>query len=105
VTADRSSSPRFHFGKLRQAQANLYEWRLTHAATPAEKSAMQRAANLACKQTLALCPDSSEYVRRFVILLRDQDRLDDARRVLDTGLKINPDSKRLGQLAEELKAN
>jgi len=103
VTAERSFSPRLFFGKLRHAHANLYEWRLKQAATAAEKSAMKRAADLAYKQTLALCPDSSEYVRRFGELLKGQDRLDDARRVVETGLQINPDSKRLRQLAEELK--
>jgi len=66
---------------------------------------MKRAAEFAYKQTLVLCPDSSEYVRRFVKMLQKQERLEDARRVLQTGLQINPGSKRLGQLAEELKAN
>lgn len=102
VSEDRSHSPRPLFGKLRQAQASLYAWRLERATSVGEKAAMKQAADFAFKQTLALCPDSSEYVRRFVILLKDQKRLDDARLVLDTGLKINPRSKRLGQLADEL---
>jgi len=105
VTDDKSYSPRPLFGKLRQAQATLYTWRLDHAATPGERDAMRRAAEFAFKQTLALCPDSSEYVRLFVNLLKEQKRLDDARLVLETGLKINPTSRRLGQLADELKAN
>ena len=66
---------------------------------------MKRAAEFAFKQTFALCPDSSEYVRRFVILLREQNRLKDASLVLDTGLKVNPGSRRLRQLAGELKGN
>ena len=59
----------------------------------------------AFKQTLALSPDTSEHMKRFVVLLKEQERLADARLVLEAGLKFNPDSKRLGQLAEELKAN
>jgi len=102
VTDEKSYSPRPLFGKLRQAQASLYAWRMERAASPAEKAAMKRAAEFAFKQTLALCPDSSEYVRRFVVLLKDQKRLDDARLVLETGLRINPSSKRLGELADEL---
>ena len=102
LTDDKSYSPRPLFGKLRQAQASLYAWRLEHATTPIEKTAMKRSAEFAFKQTLLLCPDSSEYVKRFVLFLKDQKRLEDARFVLDTGLKINPGSKRLGQLAEEL---
>jgi hypothetical protein len=102
VTADKSYSPRPLFGKLRQAQATLYSWRFDHAATPGEKERMKGAADFAFKQTLALCPDSSEYVRLFVVLLKDQKRLDEARLVLKTGLRINPNSRRLGPLADEL---
>jgi hypothetical protein len=105
VTADKSYSPRPLYGKLRQSQATLYAWRLDRAATPSEKDSMKRAAELAFKQTLAFCPDSSEYVRLFVNLLKGQKRLSDARLVLETGLKINPNSRRLGQLADELKGN
>jgi len=105
VTAERNHSPRLLFGKLRHAQANLYEWRLKGAKADAEKRALRSAAELAYRQVLALCPDSPEYVRRFVILLREQDRLEDARLVLNTGLQMNPGSKRLGQLAEERKEN
>jgi hypothetical protein len=102
VTADRTFSPRPLYGKLRQAQATLYAWRLDHAASPGETDRMQGAAEFAFKQTLALCPDSPEYVRLFVNLLKDEKRLDDARLVLKTGLRINPNSRRLAQLAEEL---
>ena len=102
VTADRTFSPRPLYGKLRQAQATLYAWRFDHAATPGEKDRMKRAAEFAFKQTLALCPDSPEYVRLFVNLLKDQKRLDDARLVLKTGLRINPNSRRLAQLADDL---
>jgi hypothetical protein len=105
ITADRAHSPRLLYGKLRQSQATLYAWRLDRAATPAEKNAMKRAAEFAFKQTLALCPNSSEYVKRYVSLLKEQKRLDDARLVLETGLKITPDSKRLLQLEDELKAD
>jgi len=105
VIADRTHSPRRLYGKLRQAQASLYAWRLERAATPTEEVAMKRAAEFAFKQGLALCPEESENVRRFVELLKQQKRLEDARLVLETGLRINPaSSRRLGKLAEELKA-
>jgi len=105
VLAGRTYTPRRHFGRLRQAQAGLYEWRLERAATQAETTAMKRSAELAFKQLLALCPDDSEYVRRHAKFLQDQKRVDDARRVVEAGLRINPGSKRLGQLAHELKEN
>jgi len=105
VTSDRTQSPRLLFGKLRQAQANLYEWRLKQSAAPAQRQAMQRAAELAYKQLFVLCPDSSEYVRRFVVFLRDRGRRADARLVVATGLQMNAGSKRLSELEEELKEN
>jgi len=40
-----------------------------------------------------------------VVVLREEDRLEDARLVLNTGLQMNPGSKRLTQLAEERKGN
>ena len=104
VTADRSHSARRLYGKLRQAQASLYAWRLARAATPGEEAAMKRAAAFAFKQTLALCPDEPENVKLWVEFLKEQKRLEDALLVLDTGLKINPGSRRLARLAEELKA-
>ena len=58
----------------------------------------------AFKQTIALCPDESENVRRLVELLRDEKRMDDARLVLETGLKMNPGSRRLGKLADEFES-
>jgi len=104
VTADRSHSARRLYGKLRQAQASLYAWRLARAATPGEEAAMKRAAAFAFKQTLALCPDEPENVKLCVEFLKEQKRLEDARLVLDMGLKLNPGSRRLARVAEELKA-
>ena len=43
-----------------------------------------------------------EKVKRYVTLLRDQEHLDDARRMLNTGQIINPRRGRRRQLAEEL---
>jgi len=104
VTAGRSYSPRRLYGKLRQAHASLYLWRMAHATTGKEKDAMKRAAEFAFKQTIALCPDESEHVRRLVELLRDEKRTEDARLVLETGLKMNPGSRRLGKLADEFES-
>ena len=102
VLADRSHSPRRHFGKLRLAQAALFEWRLARARTPGEINAMKSAAEFAFKQLLALAPDDSEYVRRCARLFIDQKRPEDARRVLETGLRMNPRSKRLTEMMGDL---
>jgi len=105
VTSDRSHSPRRLYAKLRQAHAKLYAWRLDRAATPGEQAAMKRAAEFAFRQMLALCPDEPENVKLYVEFLKEQKKVEDARLVLDTGLKLNPGSRRLARLADELKAN
>jgi len=105
VSADRAYSPRRLYSKLRQAHAGVYAWRLERAGTSTEKDSMKRAAELAFKQTLTLCPEESENARLFAAFLREQNRLADARLVLETGLKLSPRSRRLRELADELKAN
>jgi hypothetical protein len=105
VMAKRGAGPHFMYGHLRLAQARVYEWHMNHAAAPAEKEQMMRELDLAYRQTIALCPEDVETVKRYVILLKAQQRLDDARRMLETGREINPNSRRLQQLADEWKEN
>jgi hypothetical protein len=93
------------YGHLRLAQAHVYEWRMNHATTPVEKERMLRELDFAYRQTIALCPEDVEAARLYVNLLRDQRRMDDARRMLRASRQLNPRSKRLQQLAEELKEN
>ncbi len=102
VLADRNHSPRRHYGKLRLAQAALFEWRLDRATTPEETTTMKRAAELAYKQLLALAPDESEHVRRCAKLFITLKRPDDARRIIETGLRLNPRSKRLTEMLDEV---
>jgi hypothetical protein len=105
VTAERLYSPRRLFGKLREAHAGLYLWRMEHASTTKEKETMTRAAEFAFKQAMVLCPESPEYARRLIELLRAQKRVEDADLVLKTGLRMNPSSRRLGKLADEFEVN
>jgi len=102
VLSDRNHTPRRQFGKLRLDHASVYEWRWEHAKTEAEKSSMEKAGDLAFRQSLALNPDEPECVRRHVRWLLKLKRKADARRVLDTGSKLNPRSKRLSELQDEL---
>jgi hypothetical protein len=87
---------------LRMAQAHVYEWQMKHVTAPEEKKRMLRELDFAYRQSLALNPYDAEKVKRYVSLLRDQERLGDARRMLKAGQIINPRSTRLRQLAEEL---
>jgi hypothetical protein len=53
-------------------------------------------------RSIALFPEDVETIKRYVNLLRDKKRTDDARRLLEAGLRINPRSTRLQELAEEM---
>jgi hypothetical protein len=102
VLATRGRNVQFLYGHLRLAQAHVYEWWMDHAATPEEKERMMRELDFAYRQIIALAPYDVETVRRYVNLLRDQKRLDDARQMLKAGQMINPRSKRLQALADEM---
>jgi hypothetical protein len=91
------------YGHLRLGQAHVYEWQMDHATAPEEKKRMLRELDFAYRQSIALNPYNVEVVKRYVMLLRDNKRLDDARRMLEAGRTLNPRSTRLQALAEELK--
>jgi hypothetical protein len=90
------------FGHLRLGQAHVYEWQMNHATAPQEKERMLRELEFAYRGAIALSPSNVEAVRRYVILLRDQHQLDDARRMLKAGQILNPRSTRLQALADEM---
>jgi len=105
VLSTGSRNGQFIYGHLRLGQAHLYEWRMDHATAPEEKERMMHELDFAYRQVIALNPHHVEVVKRYVNLLRDQKRLDDARRMLQAGQQINPRSTRLQALAEEMKEN
>jgi len=102
VIASRGHNGQTIFGHLRLGQVHVYEWQMNHASTAEGKRRMLRELDLAYRQSIALNPYNVETVKRYVMLLRDQQRLDDARRILKAGRTINPRSTRLEELAEEL---
>jgi hypothetical protein len=102
VMALRGRSTQLLYAHLRLGQAHVYEWRMNRATTPEERKRMSRELAFIYRQVIALCPYNVETVKRYVNLLRDQERLDDARQMLKTGRMLNPRSTRLQALAEEL---
>jgi hypothetical protein len=102
VAARRGRNGQFIFGHLRLGQAHVYEWQMNHVTPPEEKRRMLRELDFAYRQAIALSPANVETVKRYVDLLRAQERLDDARRMLKAGRIINPRSRRLQELATEL---
>jgi len=115
-----------NYSKLRSSIAGLYNWRFAEASnklrimqvkSPAEQQAMQpekerlteeqqrmlKAADFAFCQAFALCPRSPEAVFRYVSLLVNIGRVDDALLVAQTAAKVDPANRQLDGLITELK--
>ncbi len=92
------------FSKLRSSIGGLYAWRVGNTGAPGEKQRMTREADFAFRQAYALSPVSPEVVFRYVQLLLGANRLEDARLVVQTTLKLDPENAVLHSLADQLKA-
>jgi len=99
------------FSKLRSSIGGLYAWRLGPAApkeyqpkSKAEYEALAQEAQFAFRQAFALCPSSPEAVFRYVQLLLQLNRVDEARLVTETALKVEPQNKQVKGLLENLKS-
>jgi beta-lactamase regulating signal transducer with metallopeptidase domain len=97
------TSARHGFSKLRSSIGGLYNWRIANANTPAEKQQMAKEADFAFRQACALDPVGPEPVFRYARLLLDLGRLDDARIVTQTALKLDPNNAQVEMLTRELK--
>jgi hypothetical protein len=90
------------YSKLRSAQAGVYVWRAQHSKSPEEKQRMEKAADLAFCQAFALCPSSPEALYRYISVLVDQKRFQDARRLTEAARILVPTASNYRQLLEEL---
>ena len=61
--------------------ADLYVWRMNHAASTEEKNCMADEADFAFQQALALCPFNSEAAKSYIAFLKGSNRDADAARV------------------------
>ncbi|HWN93499.1 MAG TPA: hypothetical protein VNT99_00580 [Methylomirabilota bacterium] len=91
------------YSRLRSAQAGVYLWRAKQSQSLEEKQRMEKAADLACRQAFALCPSSAEALYRYVSLLVDQKRFQDARRLTEVTQLLDPAAGSYPQLLAELK--
>ena len=89
------------FSKLRSSIAGVYSWRLgqppsggampmQYVATGANRTNVEQEADFAYKQAFAFCPYSPEAVYRYVQLLVNLGRVDDALLVAETAQKLDP---------------
>jgi len=77
------------FSKLRASIGGIYAWRFTDAKTPREKQRMKKEAEFAFSQAFVLCPSSPEGLYRYVNFLVSVDRVEDARLLAESGLKLD----------------
>jgi beta-lactamase regulating signal transducer with metallopeptidase domain len=99
------------FSKLRSSIAGVYAWRLSTNAPPeyqpkseADRQALLAEADLAFRQAFALCPYSPEALFRYVSLLLQSSRFDDALLIAQTFLKVDPQNKQARGLLENIKS-
>ena len=90
------------YSKLRSAMGGLYWWRSNNTKDQLEKNLMQQEADFAFRQAFALCPSSPEAVFRYVNLLLQQARLDDALLFAKTAAKIDPSNGQMDNLVQEI---
>jgi len=85
------------FSKLRSSIGGIYAWRLGPDCPPdyrpknqAEYERIMKEADFTFKQAFAICPYSPEAVFRYVQLLWNQHRIDDALVIAETCKKLDP---------------
>ena len=93
------------YSKSRSSIAGLYAWRERNPHDEPEKKRMAREADLAFRQSWALCPYGPEPVYRYVNFLLEQNRFDDAFLIAETAAALpqNKGNEAMLQLAAQLK--
>lgn len=106
------------FSKLRSSIAGIYSWRLGMTGMPPtdeqrafiakpgsdEYKRLMKEADFAFKQAFAFCPYSPEAVFRYMYILMNANRWDDAILIVETAQKLDPYNTQLGDTLKKLKA-
>ncbi len=92
-----------NFGKLRLAQASLYQWRADNTEFTDERKAMVAEADLAYRQALALGAPNLEIYYRYCRFLHGQKRTDEALAVVALGRELLPDDPSVRDVEKFLK--
>ncbi|MEP6664744.1 MAG: DUF2723 domain-containing protein, partial [Verrucomicrobiota bacterium] len=82
------------FSKLRSSIGGIYAWRAGpgNPKSPAEQQRMLKEADFAFRQSFAYCPYSPEAVYRYVNLLMQMQRWDDALAIAQTCEKLDKEN-------------
>jgi hypothetical protein len=89
------------YSKVRSSIAGVYAWRARESKA-SEKVRMLEAADFAFRQAFALCPTSPEVVFRYVNMLVEQKRLDDALLLAETAAKMGSFGEQIDNLIREI---
>jgi beta-lactamase regulating signal transducer with metallopeptidase domain/tetratricopeptide (TPR) repeat protein len=99
------------FSKLRSSIGGLYAWRLGgdipskyRPKSDTDRQTLSKEADLAFRQSFALCPYSPEAVFRYAQLLLQLNRKDDALLVAQTCLKLDPDNRQVLGLVNSIQS-
>lgn len=93
------------YSKLRGAIAGVYAWRAAQAKGAEEAKRMRQAAGYAFRQAIALCPYNPETVLRYVNLLLQDAKTEDALLVAQTALKLQPHNMGLRNMTRQLRSS
>jgi tetratricopeptide (TPR) repeat protein len=90
------------FSKLRSAIGGVYFWRVQNSREPGENARVLKEAEFAFKQSFAYCPYSPEAVYKYVTLLVNLGRAQDAELVVQTCMQFDPDNPAMEALAQNI---
>ena len=91
------------FSKLRSAIGGVYFWRINTSKTGEENQRMIREAEFAFKQSFAYCPYSPEAVYKYVTLLIQLQRTEEALMIAETSLLFDEDNPAMVGLAQNIR--
>jgi len=99
------------FSKLRTSIGGVYAWRLGAQCPPefrpknaAGHERIRREADFTFRQALAFCPYNAEAVFRYVQLLAQLQRFEDALLIAETCLKLDPYNGQVAGLVQNLRS-
>lgn len=91
------------FSKSRSNIASLYAWWAHNSHSPEEKQRMTKEADFAFRQALALCPYQYGAIRDYYYFLAEQNRFEEATRVIQTTVSFFPDNKEYQDFLAKIK--
>ncbi len=100
----RDDNAQKSFSKLRGAIGGVYAWRLRASKSTQERERLLKEADFAFKQAWAYCPYSPEAVYRYVQMLAENGRIEDAVVVAETCYSFDTENNGVRDLVNNLRS-